>query len=118
MNPLGWCEGESQRRGGARESVRGARGGLRGGAEEKTRGVAVARRRRQASWWRGARARRALSLLCLLVEVGDDWHQARWAGPAQERPRWAWWVPGKCPGESLSLSYILFFYFSVSFWIY
>ena len=31
--------------------------GSRGGAGEKTRGVAVARRRRQAAWWRGARAR-------------------------------------------------------------
>ena len=31
---------------------------------------------------------RALSCLCLLAEVRDDWHQARWVGPAQARPRW------------------------------
>ena len=53
--------------------------------------------------WR-PRARRALSLLCLLPEVGDDWHQARWAGPAQVRPKWA----------SVSLSFNLF-QFSILF---
>ena len=38
--------------------------------------------------WRGASRALALSCLCLLLEVRDDWHQARWAGPAQVRPRW------------------------------
>ena len=87
-----------------------------------SRGVEAApRRKREASRWQATqagslvawrpRARRALSLLCLLAEVRDDWHQARWAGPAQVRPRWAWWAPGKCPGESLSLSFILVFLF-------
>ena len=40
-----------------------------GCAEEKTRGVAVARRRRQAAWWRGelGRVRRVL-----LAREGDD----------------------------------------------
>ena len=73
-------------------------------------GSAASRRRR------GASRARALSRLCLLAEVRDDWHQARWAGPAQVRPRWAWWAPGKCPGESLSLFYFSFSISVILFW--
>ena len=83
--------------------------GSRGGAGEKTRGVAVARRRRQAAWWRGARARRVLSLLCLLAEVRDDWQGpaglGRLAGP-QVRP-------GKCSAFSIFCLFCFLFFLSL-----
>ena len=46
--------------------------GSRGGAGEKTRGVAVARRHRQAAWWRGARARAGVLLSACLAR-GSRW---------------------------------------------
>ena len=98
----------------ARESegeVQGANGcpGAWGGAEEALRGVALARRHRQAGRWRGELGGVAVSLLGLLAEVGGDWHGPD--GPAR---------PGKWP-PGLSLSLFLFnllFYFSASVGLY
>ena len=60
-------EAEERNKGeGESEGVQGGRGG----AEEMTRGVAVARRRRQAAWWRGKLSGVAVSLLCLLARGG------------------------------------------------
>ena len=69
---------------------------------------------RQAGWWCGKRGGIAVSLLCLLAEVGDDW-QRRWAGPA----RWAAYWAIQVSQVSLSLS-LLFpvFYFLQLFWLY
>ena len=45
----------------------------------------------------------AVSLLCLLAEVGDDWH-----GPAQcWAGQWARWA---APGKFLSLSFSVFLF--------
>ena len=65
-----------------------------------TRGVAVARRRRQAAWWRGELGGVAVSLLCLLAEVGDDWHT-----PV------GWAMLGQVSGRQVSPGKFLFFYF-------
>ena len=87
-----------------------------------TRGVAVARRRRQAAWWRGELGGVAVSLLCLLARGGRRQGEApgglgRTGGlPAQEL---GWLLaPGGAlgglqvggPGRLL-----LFFYISVLF---
>ena len=50
---------------------------------------------------------RAVSLLCLLAEVGDDWHEPAqcWAG------QWARWAT---PGKFLSLSFSVFIYSIIS----
>ena len=62
----------------------GVQGGW-GGAEEMTCGVAVARRHRQAAWWRGelGRVRRVL----LAREEDDRGGKRRWVGPC-----WAGWA--------------------------
>ena len=94
--------------------------GSRGGAGEKTRGVAVARRRRQAAWWRGARARAvgcpssAYWQRLGMTGTRPGGLAGSWA--VEVRPRWAWWAPGKCPGESLSLSYFSFSISVILFW--
>ena len=72
-------EGEARERRMGR--VRGQ--GVLSGAEEGLRGASVTQASREEAW----RLARALSHLCLLAEVRDDWHRARWAGPAQVRPR-------------------------------
>ena len=71
------------------------------GSGRRRRGVS--RRRigagdgRQAGRWRGELGGVAVSLLCLLAEVGDDWHGPD--GPGQ---------PGKWHVAFLSLSFICF----------
>ena len=85
-------EGEAKER--RRGRVRGSRGSRR------RRGEGPRRRggegRRQAGRWRGATARAcAVSLLCLLAEVEDDWHQASGLGCPLGQP-------GKGPGKTLS----------------
>ena len=94
--------GEIQGRG--RE--RGGPGG-RGGAEEMTRGVAVARRRRQAAWWRGelGRVRRVHPLPTGTRRKATG--RRRWAGLLEELGQVS--GPGGLP---LSLSFLVsVFYF-------
>ena len=83
---FGGCARESQRRRGARgESERP--GGVRGvadGVQGDERKQEVARGKQEVA--EASRAR-ATPRLCLLAEVRDDWHRARWVGPAQVRPR-------------------------------
>ena len=76
-------EGERAEEGEEHEREREGPRGLRGGAEEKTRGVAVARRRRQTAWWRGARAR-AGALLSACLARGSRW--LAWASTVLGRP--------------------------------
>ena len=70
------------------------RGDVQSGRASRGRG-------RQAGWWRGELGGVAVSLLCLLAEVGDDWHGPD--GPGQ---------PGKWPLAFLSLSFLNCFLFS------
>ena len=59
--------------------MRGSRGSRRRRREGPRRRGGEGRR--QAGRWRGATARAcAVSLLCLLAEVEDDWHQASGLG--------------------------------------
>ena len=94
--PLG-CAREREQR--ARERAesegeeRGGRGEVRG--IHSRVGEAAGRRCR-----RGVRGGVAVSLLCLLAEVGDDWHQDSGLGRAGP--------PGKCPVLSLPPFYFLF----------
>ena len=86
------------REGEAKERRRGRVRGSRGSGRRRREG---ARRRggegrRQAGRWRVATARAcAVSLLCLLAEVEDDWHQASGLGCPLGQP-------GKGPGKTLS----------------
>ena len=85
-------EGEAKER--RRGRVRGSRGSRRRRGESPRRRGGEGRR--QAGRWRGATARAcAVSLLCLLAEVEDDWHQASWLGCPLGQP-------GKGPGKTLS----------------
>jgi hypothetical protein len=67
----------------ARESERGS-GRRRGGSSRRCAGAGEGR---QAGWWRGELGGVAVSLLCLLAEVGDDWHQASGLGWPGKWPR-------------------------------
>ena len=70
-------EGEAKER--RRGRVRGSRGSRRRRREGPRRRGGEGRR--QAGRWRVATARAcAVSLLCLLAEVEDDWHQASGLG--------------------------------------
>ena len=74
--------------------MRGSRGSRRRRREGPRRRGGEGRR--QAGRWRGATARAcAVSLLCLLAEVEDDWHQASGLGCPLGQP-------GKGPGKTLS----------------
>ena len=109
--------GESARPGGVRGIADGVQGG-RGGTEEMTRGVAVARRCRRAGWWRGelGRARRVPPLPTGARRKATG--RRRWAGPR----RWAaqCWAVGGLPGKlskfSLSAFIYCFLFCSVLFW--
>lgn len=99
----GRVQSEVQRRGREQgESERGRADRDDAGAfTHASRGSAASRSRR------GTSHARALSRLCLLAEVRDDWHQARWARPAQMRPRWH----HVCFLLSLSLLFSFYFLF-------
>ena len=85
-------EGEAKER--RRGRVRGSRGSRRSRGEGPRRRSGEGRR--QAGRWRVATARAcAVSLLCLLAEVEDDWHQASGLGCPLGQP-------GKGPGKTLS----------------
>jgi len=85
-------EGEAKER--RRGRVRGSRGSRRRRREGPRRRGGEGRR--QAGRWRVATARAcAVSLLCLLAEVEDDWHQASGLGCPLGQP-------GKGPGKTLS----------------
>ena len=106
--------GEKQGRG--RE--RGGPGG-RGGAEEMTRGVAVARRCRRAGWWRGelGRARRVPPLPTGARRKATGrrrWAGPHSAGPAQELGR-LWWAARVRPGRLCSCYFFLLFCFYLIF---
>ena len=74
--------------------MRGSRGSRRRRREGPRRRGGEGRR--QAGRWRVATARAcAVSLLCLLAEVEDDWHQASGLGCPLGQP-------GKGPGKTLS----------------
>jgi hypothetical protein len=72
-----WWGEARERAGGGSEVSRGS-SDTGGGSSWRRDGV---RASRQARRWRGERARVAVSLLCLLAEVGDDWRGPD--GPAQ-----------------------------------
>ena len=96
-------EGEAKER--RRGRVRGSRGSRRRRGESPRRRGGEGRR--QAGRWRVATARAcAVSLLCLLAEVEDDWHQASGLGCPLGQP-------GKGPGK-----FLFFFYFcSILFYL-
>ena len=77
------CSRESQGRGWVEEVSEGVPGGCVASPASSRRSAASRRRR-------GELGGVAVSLLCLLAEVGDDWHQASGlgrAGPGQVSAR-------------------------------
>lgn len=70
--------GEGGEQGGS--EVSGSSGRHRGGPSRRRRAVQATQASREL---RGELRRACAVPLCLLAEVGGDWHQARWAGPVQ-----------------------------------